>query len=134
MLNASGRRRPVSSKLTDMRVMVVEDDYFLAAELAEALRDNGATVLGPVSTVDQGRQLARELPPDCVLLDINLHGSPSLDLADELQARGVPLIFTTGYDSGDLPAHFQATACLNKPLNIPRLVEFIRASFGRSLQ
>jgi 3-oxoacyl-[acyl-carrier protein] reductase len=55
-------------------VLVVEDDYFVAKEMAAVLREHGATVLGPVPDVRRGRALLSQEEPDCALLDVNLKG------------------------------------------------------------
>ncbi len=47
--------------------------------------------------------LAAESQPDCVLLDVDLKGHFVFELAEELIGRGVPSIFTTGYDASFLP-------------------------------
>ena len=60
--------------LVGLSVLVVEDDYLLAKEVASTLREHGAVVLGPVPDVARGRALLTESRPDCALLDINLKG------------------------------------------------------------
>jgi len=93
-----------SNSLGGLSIMVVEDDYFVANEFARVLREHGAHVLGPVPDVARGRALLFGQAPDCVLLDINLKGDLVFDLAEELIQRGVPTIFTTGYDASFVPA------------------------------
>jgi DNA-binding response OmpR family regulator len=107
-------------------VLVVEDDYFVAQDLCSTLRARGATVLGPARSVETGRQLANALLPDCVLLDINLHGEHAFELAGELQARGLRTLFTTGYDAAFIPPRLRHTVCLQKPLDTHTLVRNIR--------
>ena len=36
-----------------LRVLIVEDEYYLAADLAEALQARGARIVGPVGTFDE---------------------------------------------------------------------------------
>ena len=114
------------SDLAGYRVLVVEDDYFVAQELCSTLRENGAIVLGPARSVSVGRDLVRKQLPDCVLLDINLNGEYAFDFAGELQARGVRTLFTTGYDASFIPPHLRHTTCLQKPLDTYVLVRNIR--------
>jgi len=110
----------------------MEDEYFVAVELASALQMNGATVLGPASTYKEGRQLALARQPDCVLLDINLHGERSFDFADELRERGITTIFTTGYDSDIVPARLRQLPWLLQPVDIAALLECICSTPRRS--
>lgn len=115
------------------RVLIVEDDYFLASELAAFLQDVGASVLGPVSQSEHALRLATEQEPDCVLLDINLRGELAFALAQHMKDVGVSVIFTTGYDASILPATLQDTVCLRKPVDLGVLIERIRACPRRGL-
>jgi hypothetical protein len=54
--------------LAGLSVLVVEDDYLLAKEVASTLREYGAVVLGPVPDVARGRALLTKSLPDCALL------------------------------------------------------------------
>lgn len=115
-----------SALLAGLSVLIVEDDYYVANDCAEILRANGARVIGPVPDMARGRALATEEQPDCVLLDVNLKGSMAFDLAVELMDRGVPTIFTTGYDSSFIPANLRAAPCLQKPVETRDLVRTVR--------
>jgi len=112
--------------LVGVSVLVVEDDYLLAKEVASTLREHGAVVLGPVPDVARGRALLTESRPDCALLDINLKGQFVYELAEELISLGVPAIFTTGYDSSFQPQQLTGRACLQKPIDMRNLVLSIR--------
>ena len=115
-----------TDELAGCRVLVVEDDYLIAQEIVATLHEHGATVIGPVADVTRSRALLTETTPDCALLDINLRGQFVFELAGELVHRGVPPIFTTGYDCSFLPAQFSGAPCLLKPLDMRRLVRSIR--------
>lgn len=115
-----------SESLRGFSILVVEDDYFVAKEMAAVLRDHGAQVLGPVPDTSRGRALLTKSRPDCALLDVNLKGQFVFELAEELQGRGIPSIFTTGYDSSFLPQRLRDTPCLQKPVDTYELVRLIR--------
>jgi DNA-binding response OmpR family regulator len=112
--------------LTGFKVLVVEDDYLIAKEIASTLREHGATVIGPVADVARSRALLEQSMPDCALLDVNLKGQLVFELAEELVHRGVPPIFATGYDCSFLPTRFSHVPCLLKPLDMRSLVRSIR--------
>ena len=113
-------------ELTGLRLLVVEDDYLVAADLCNSLRRRGASIVGPAGNMRRGRELMRAERPDCALLDINLNGNLAFELASELRANGIRTIFTTGYDSAFLPEQFQDAPCLQKPVNLAALVKLIR--------
>jgi len=69
-------------------VLVVEDDYFIAEEICAALRQKGASVIGPAADVEHGRMLMAGQPLDCAVLDVNLHGEHVFELAGELRHAG----------------------------------------------
>jgi CheY-like chemotaxis protein len=86
------------------RILVVEDENLLADELAQESAEAGAQVLGPAPTIELALSVLEGEPtPDGAILDVNLSGVAVFPLADTLIKRGVPLVFTTGYDPESLP-------------------------------
>jgi CheY-like chemotaxis protein len=120
--------RPHQRDLAGCIVLVVEDDYFIAEELCRTLREGGAEVVGPAPDVDHGRSLMDRQPLDCAVLDVNLQGEHVFQLAHELRARKVPIIFTTGYDREFLPHTFRDSAYLQKPVDAAALLSAVRGS------
>ena len=122
-----------AGSLSGSRILVVEDEYYLADDARATLAAIGAEVVGPVPTVDEASALIEgEGRIDGVLLDVNLRGEMAFDVADTLQARGVPFAFVTGYDRAALPERFSATPALGKPVLSEQLIrtfeQLIRAS------
>ena len=108
--------------LNHCRILVVEDEYLLADELALELADEGAVVLGPAPSVKRALGLLEgEASLDGAILDLNLGGEPAFPVADALIDRSVPLIFTTGYDAGAIPERFAHIPRCEKPINIGRI-------------
>jgi CheY-like chemotaxis protein len=72
----------VGSK-TGRRVLVVEDEYYLAHEVAQKLEKMGTAVLGPVGTLREALEIAGDTDTkfDAALLDIALHGEMVLPVA-----------------------------------------------------
>lgn len=102
------------SNLNGKRVLVVEDNYLLAMELAAELEAANAVVVGPCTTLaDAGMHLAHS---DLAVLDVNLSGQNTFLLADRLQALDVPYVFFTGYAKDVLPERFANVDCIPKPL------------------
>lgn len=113
--------------LNGLRVLVVEDDYFIADEICTTLRDHGAQVVGPSPDIENGLDLVRTHEIDCAVLDINLHGSLAFRLASELRQRGTPAIFATGYDSSVLPGEFSGSVRLEKPVDLSALLQAVQS-------
>lgn len=117
--------------LTDRRVLVVEDEYFIADEIRLGLVDLGAEVLGPFADVQQASAFLRTgTPIDAALLDINLRSEMVFPLARALRSRGIPVVFTTGYGKGAIGPEFQNIELWQKPLDLkralPRLARLVR--------
>ncbi|MHA6345757.1 response regulator [Roseivivax sp. CAU 1761] len=93
-------------ELQGKRVLLVEDELFIAMHAVEILRGLGAEVVGPANSLREAWSLVEIETFDCAMLDRNLNGEFSDQLAQELRHRGVPMILATGYGSiaseGDL--------------------------------
>lgn len=116
---------------TTATVMVVEDEYLIAAGLEMALQDAGYTVLEPLSGIDQALAAIPLQDIDLALLDINLVGHCVYPVADALTARNVPFIFLSGCGDGSLPPRFSGIPLLVKPVPIERLIQSIRTVLGQ---
>lgn len=118
----------MAEQLHGLRLLVVEDEYAIAAELTRWLEDEGAQVAGPVGTVEEALELvAREADQlHGAVLDINLHYQPAYPVADALSARGVPFVFTTGYNASAIPAAYAHVPRCPKPLDCTQLRRSLR--------
>lgn len=105
--------------LTGRRVLVVEDEFLVGMAIQDALEEHGATVLGPLPSVEAAlSRLQRREPLDLALLDVNLRGQSSAPVAKVLQAIDVPYALVTGYDRTDLQDPFLAQALqVRKPFS-----------------
>lgn len=114
------------SPLSGQRVLVLEDDYYVADDIREALETVGAVILGPAATVDGGMQMLTDRePPDLAVLDVNLRGTKVYGIAEILAGIGIPFLFATGYDRRDLPTRFDEIPTLTKPYAVMSLVEML---------
>ncbi|MER2267076.1 response regulator [Methylobacterium oxalidis] len=114
-----------TASLTGRRVLVVEDQYLLACDMAQALGAEGAQVIGPVPDLQRGLTLSRTQALDAAILDINLPGEDVYRLAEELMRKGVPIVFATGVDDAVLPPGFSGVPRLEKPLLIDDLLRVV---------
>jgi CheY-like chemotaxis protein len=115
---------PPKDLLQGRRILLVEDDYITAFDLKAELEGLGAEVLGPVSDLEGALEVLAKGPgPDTALLDINLGGEMVFPLADRLQERHIPFIFTTGYDGWALPEPYADLPRLEKPLDMRQLAQ-----------
>lgn len=114
-----------ASKLDGWRVLVVEDEFYLADDFRKWLENAGAVVAGPTGNVAEAAVILGSEKPDAAVVDINLGYGPTFELASKLRAEGVPFIFATGYDEASIPAQHVNTPRLEKPFGPEQLVRAV---------
>jgi CheY-like chemotaxis protein len=102
-------------RLAGRRVLIVEDEPMVAWLLDDMLVAFGCTVVGAADRVEEALAMVAERPIDAAVLDLNLRGQMSYPVADALVARGVPFLFTTGYDRSRLLEAYRIYPYLLKP-------------------
>jgi CheY-like chemotaxis protein len=105
----------VKRALQGIRIALVEDEFMIAEELAEILRDEGAEIVGPFSSLPKALAMATVERIDVALLDVNLGGSPIYPVAQTLADRGIPFLFMTGYSPDVLPEEHRSRPVIRKP-------------------
>lgn len=108
--------------------MLVEDDFLVGVQLEEDLNATGHVTFGPFNSLASAREAAHSLAFDLAILDVNLRGEQVFPLADELIARGIPVILLTGYQPSDLPQRLRGLAHLSKPYDPAALARAIARS------
>jgi CheY-like chemotaxis protein len=107
-----------SKTLAGRHILLVEDDYFIAYDLATTFEAAGVKVVGPVASLSDALDLiARTDRLDGAILDINLRGEMVYPLADALKARSIPVVFATGYGRHDIPARYADVPLCEKPVD-----------------
>ncbi|WP_455973160.1 hypothetical protein [Methylorubrum populi] len=101
--------------LTGCNILVVEDDYFVANDIVQLLKSAGATILGPVPSIEASMEILKQQLPTIAILDIKIHDGLSFDVADYLLASSIPFIFFSGYEQKMLPEKYKSAHCLLKP-------------------
>ena len=104
-VRAAGRSITSNSNVCT-RVLIVEDEWFLADDLRAALKHLGANVIALIGDLDEALNLLAHDGFDIVVVDINLRGRLAFTIADQLQQRGIPFVFMTGYSANQIPAQF----------------------------
>lgn len=117
-----------------LRVLVVEDEWLIAAGIADDLHAAGYEVAGPVGSVHEAVGLIETETVDVALLDIHLHGETSFGIADALASRGIPFIFSSGFSRHQIPPTHQSRSLLPKPLDTRLLLEELAAVTVGSMQ
>lgn len=120
------------SALEHKRVLVVEDEFLLADEIAEWLSARGAQPVGPAGTIAAARRLLGSEPQiDAAILDISLRGELVFPVALDLHERGIPLLFASAYATEvEYPPEVKDKPRLGKPFAEAQLIDAVERLLG----
>jgi two-component system, response regulator PdtaR len=124
-----------SATLTDRRILIVEDNCFVADQCESALIEAGYEVVDIVTTADDAIKVALERRPRLILMDIYLPGKrDGVDAAIEIRERcGIRSIFFSVLVDAGGKARADAArplAWLAKPFTIEKLVTTVESAIG----
>lgn len=111
--------------LTDVHILVVEDEMLVMMAIEDTLADLGCTSITVAGSVDQALDLIATNRFDLATLDVNLHGQQSYPVARALASSGVPFAFSTGYGEHGVREGFGDRPVLAKPYNQQQFVEVL---------
>ncbi len=114
--------------LRGRRVLIVEDEAFIASDLADYFARLGAEIVGPALTLADGLRLAERA--EAAVLDINLGGEMSFPLAEALLDRRVPFVFFTAYAGVPVPDHLREVERYLKPASYSRVHRTLSRRFA----
>jgi PAS domain S-box-containing protein len=117
--------------LSGLRVLIVEDDFYLARDARRVLRGAGAEVIGPSESEASALQELQQQRPHAAVLDVDLGGGPSFRLAEILRDDSIPFVFVTGYEGRVIPAEFAQVPRIEKPAELRRIVRTVAQIVGR---
>jgi len=112
--------------MSDIRVLIVEDDPFIAMDIELAVADQlGAEAeLIVVESVTQARRIATA-KLSCALLDIDVVGGKTFEVAENLLRNGTPFAFVSGSTPSDVPEKLRTVPFLRKPFSTYEIASFV---------
>jgi DNA-binding response OmpR family regulator len=116
-----------------VQVLVVEDEFFIADEIARTLRAAGFRVLGPVSTNEDALDLLEQARPHAAVLDVHIGKERVTPVALELSKLDIPFLLTTASPPHELAPYAVLAEAINlgKPTDPARLIVAIRSLIER---
>jgi len=84
------------------KILIAEDDFFIAMDLQTTLESAGVVVVGPAQTVSQALNLLATENLDAAILDVRLGRDLVWPVAECLAKARVPFLFHTGQSDAEL--------------------------------
>ncbi|WP_340589467.1 response regulator [Erythrobacter alti] len=114
-------------------VLVVEDEFIIALDLSETVRDLGLKVEGPYANRDHAIIAIDGKMPDLAILDVMAADGEVFPLADVLTEAGVPIIFHSGHISPrDIAERYPNAMAAQKPCPPDKLISMIEKAVERA--
>jgi hypothetical protein len=85
---------------------------------------------GTASRINLAMDALAKCETDIALLDVNVAGQPVYPVAEAFAARGVPVVFSTGYDSGTVSEPWRRWPILQKPYNCAQLASALGSALA----
>lgn len=120
----------MGDELAGKRILVLEDEYYIASDLDHALRGAGGTVVGPFARVVEGLAGIEGQTIHAAVLDVNLLDESTHALADKLADMSIPCLFVTGYDKAWVARRHGDVPCLTKPVRAQTVVKSLGELLG----
>jgi len=120
---------------TQRRVVIAEDEALIRLDLKEMLEEEGYVVAGEAGDGGTAVELAGQLRPDLVILDIKMPVLDGISAAEQIAAmRITPVVILTAFSQRDLVERARdagAMAYLVKPFTKADLVPAIEMAVSR---
>ena len=110
--------------LDQSAVLIVDDEPFIALDLAMTVEDAGGVVVGPAGSVREALALLEKNQVTAAILDVNLSDGDVSPIVEILMARGIPLVFQTGVGlPQSLKSRYPGLLVYAKPVHSDQLVQ-----------
>jgi two-component system, response regulator PdtaR len=120
---------------TGRRVLVAEDEALIRLDLVEMLQEEGYEVAGEAGDGEQAVELAEQLRPDLVIMDVKMPKKDGIEAASVIASKRIaPVVILTAFSQRDLVERARdagAMAYLVKPFGKQDLVPAIELAVSR---
>jgi response regulator NasT len=117
------------------RVIIADDESLVRTDLREALTELGYLVVGDVGDGQSAVNMARELDPDVVVMDIKMPGMDGIEAAQVLtQEKIAPVVLLTAYSQKELIDRAKEAGVVGymvKPFKVADLAPAIELAIAR---
>lgn len=118
-----------------LRVLVAEDEAIIRMDVVATLSDAGLEVVGEAADGEEAVNLALQLEPDVVVMDIKMPKLDGISAAEKLAEKKIPVVLLTAFSQADLVARAVeagALAYITKPFKPADLIPAIQIAMARN--
>ena len=119
------------------RIVVAEDESLIRMDIIETLKDQGFDVVGEAGDGIKAIELAKELMPELMVMDIKMPDMDGLSAAEQIAKLRIPVVFLTAFNQQELvtrASEVGAMAFLVKPFSPEDLLPAIEVALSRHQQ
>lgn len=127
----------MEDQVSKKRVVVAEDESLIRMDIVETLKEHGYDVIGEASDGNMAVELATELKPDFMVMDIKMPNLDGLSAAEKIAELRIPIVLLTAFSQQELvarAAEVGAMAFLVKPFTPQDLMPAIEIALSRHQQ
>lgn len=115
-----------------MRVLIIEDDTFIALDLQAIVESQGHEVVGTYESIDEAQEHLED-GFDYALLDIDVVGGKTFGIAAELVKRSIPFAFVSASHPAEVPPGLRQAAFIPKPFEERAILKSIAQASRRGV-
>jgi response regulator NasT len=124
-------------QISKRRRVVAEDESLIRMDIVETLKDQGFDVVGEAGDGLKAIELAKQLKPDLMVMDIKMPDMDGLSAAEQIAQLRIPVVFLTAFNQQELVSRASevgAMAFLVKPFSPDDLLPAIEVAISRHQQ
>ena len=124
-------------QISKRRIVVAEDESLIRMDIVETLKDQGFDVVGEAGDGLKAIELAKDLKPDLMVMDIKMPDMDGLSAAEQIAQLRIPVVFLTAFNQQELVSRASevgAMAFLVKPFSPDDLLPAIEVALSRHQQ
>jgi response regulator NasT len=124
-------------QISKRRIVVAEDESLIRMDIVETLKDQGFDVVGEAGDGLKAIELAKQLKPDLMVMDIKMPDMDGLSAAEQIAQLRIPVVFLTAFNQQELVSRASevgAMAFLVKPFSPDDLLPAIEVAISRHQQ
>lgn len=118
------------------RILLVEDESIIRLDIASILKDNGYDVIGEAGDGEKAVELALELKPDLIIMDIKMPKLNGLKASEIISKKlDVPIVLVTAYSQKEFVERTKlanVAGYLVKPVSEANLIPAIEVALNQA--